>query len=217
MSSFNRPISLDHWVEKTSNEAIRSFAKHQIFAESEGRWVIRARGENCGWTSNHLTEIVSLYGGRLFVGGDIDDCVFAYFGRSRDCELSMDLQKVQWIGRCEDLRRYVLEKAKIGLTDGGEITMEWVPEVAQYQLENVKQEYLTAYGQDDKKLAEEVSEVLDRAIELAGDGEPEYEVWACLRDLADPELLPTALGRVPSARVVYAWAACRRLCELLSI
>jgi len=123
--------------------ATESFANHQLVLCDRDRWRIarmsRDRIESC-----YAAEIISLWGMRLYVGGDIDDCIFAYSDNSDP------IAKLRWIGKCEDVGHYVCQKAQIGMTDSGKLTLE-------------------------------------------GRGG----------------------ARGPSARVVYAWAAVRRLCELL--
>jgi len=125
--------------------AIDAFANHQLIRCEQDRWHISRMTTDGRIESTYTTEIISLWGGRLFVGGDIDDCVFAYYSDSPN-----HIDKLRWIGKCEDVGWYVCEKAQIGMTDNGKLTME-------------------RYGRN----------------------------------------------RGPSARVVYAWAAVRRLCELL--
>jgi len=122
--------------------ATKAFADHQFVRCEEDRWFI-ARAERGRIVDGaYATEIISLWHGRLFVGGDIDDCVFAYYTDS-----DKPIDKLRWIGRSDDLEWYVLQKAQIGLSDGGKLTR--------------------------------------------------------------------GRGKGPSARVVYAWAAVRKLCDLL--
>jgi hypothetical protein len=128
--------------------ATEAFARHSLVEGNHGsdRWRI-ARVEDGRIQSAYATEIVSLWGGELYVGGDIDCCVF---GRYADTPSHID--KLRWIGTTEDLDWYVSQKAKIGMSDSGKVTTE-------------------------------------------GRGR----------------------SRGPNARVVYAWAAVRRLCELLEV
>jgi hypothetical protein len=113
-----------------------------ILCEND-RWRIAGKTEGGRTESAYATEIISLWGSRLYVGGDIDDCVFAYSDNSDS------VAKLRWIGKCNDVGYYVCQKAQIGMTDNGKLTLE-------------------------------------------GRGR----------------------NRGPSARVIYAWAAVRRLCEL---
>lgn len=81
--------------EKITREAIEVFKNHEIIKEksTEDRWLIASRYEDGAICGTHATEIISLYNGRLFVRGDIPDCVFGYHG-GRD-----PVGKVYWIGR----------------------------------------------------------------------------------------------------------------------
>jgi len=122
--------------------AIQAFADHRLVDTRSDRWRI-ARIHDGLIVTTYATEVVVLWGGRLYVGGDIDDCVFAYYYDSPD-----PVAMLRWIGECNDLV-YVCQKAGIGLSDNGKLTTE-----------------------------------------------------------------RRGRKRVPSARIVYAWAAVRRLCEL---
>lgn len=125
--------------------ATEAFARHQLIRRRPDRWRI-ARVEDGRILGPYATEVVSLWGGELYVGGDIGFCVFGHYSDSPD-----PIMKLRWIGECEDLDWYVLQKARIGLEDpAGRLTTE-------------------------------------------GRGR----------------------NKVPNARVVYAWAALRKLCQLI--
>jgi hypothetical protein len=137
-------------MRKTTEDLVAlatgAFAGHGLVEGDLGsdRWRI-ARIRDGRIQSAYATEIVSLWGGELHVGGDIDCCIFGRF-----TDTPSHIGKLRWIGRCDDLDWYVCQKARIGMSDSGELTME-------------------------------------------GRGR----------------------NRGPSARVVFAWAAVRKLCELL--
>lgn len=124
--------------------ATEAFRDHRLIRCEGDRWRIAKVKDNGKVESAYATEIISLWGARLYVGGDIDDCIFAYSDNPDP------IAKLRWIGRCDDVGYYVCQKAQIGMTDSGKLTTE-------------------------------------------GRGR----------------------NKGPSARVVYAWAAVRRLCELL--
>ena len=126
--------------------ATEAFANHQLVLCDKDRWRIARVGPDGKIENAYAAEIISLWGTRLYVGGDIDDCIFAYSDNSDP------VAKLRWIGKCEDVGYYVCQKAQIGMTDSGKLTLE-------------------------------------------GRGR----------------------ARGPSARVVFAWAAVRRLCELLDL
>jgi hypothetical protein len=125
--------------------ATEAFANHRLVRCDEDRWLIARASRGRITETAYATEIVSLWHGRLYVGGDIDDCVFAQYVDS-----DRHIDKLRWIGWCDDLDWYVCQKAQIGMSDSGKLTKE-------------------------------------------GRGR----------------------NRGPSARVVYAWAAVRKLCDLL--
>ena len=54
-------------------------------------------------------------------------------------------------------------------------------------------------------------------LSMADRGSSQHEVFDQLYCLRDPvDAFPSSLGLVTAPRVIYAWAACRRLCELLA-
>jgi hypothetical protein len=149
-------------------------------------------------------EIISLYGGRIFVGGDIDDCTYGYYSTNRH-DSDVHLRKVAWMGRCQDIDYYVAQKAQIGMTDGGKLVWTWDNDVARYDLYQLAQE---------EDYDEETREAILDIITYVDDGE--YAVWERLYQcLDDPYDAAPKLGRRLSGRVVYTWAAMRRLCEIL--
>jgi hypothetical protein len=95
-----------------------AFTRHQLVGCREDCWRIARLNESGKIEGAYATEIVSLWGGRLFVGGDIDDCVFAYYSDSPD-----HIDKLRWIGMCDDID-YVCQKAQMGMTDNGKLTTE---------------------------------------------------------------------------------------------
>ena len=142
-------VNYEHMNRQTADLvdlATQAFARHSLVEgnHDSDRWRI-ARAEDGKIQSAYATEIVSLWGGELYVGGDIDCCVF---GRYADTPSHID--KLHWIGMTSDLDWYVSQKARIGMTDSGKVTLE-------------------------------------------GRGR----------------------NKGPNARVVFAWAAVRKLCELL--
>jgi hypothetical protein len=153
-----------------------------------------------------LTEIISLWGGRIFVGGDIDDCSFAYYSDTGNDHPEHHLRKLAWMGRCQDILYYVAQKAEIGMTDQGKLVWTWDNDAARYDL------YQMAMDKDcwDDDTREEFIEIMG----WVDDGE--FFVWERLyKAVTDPCDIPSKLGKRLSARVIYAWAALHRLCEIL--
>jgi hypothetical protein len=73
-------------IEKMITQSNEMFSKHEFVERDDqnGRWVIARKRSDGSVCSDMLTEIIVLRGGRVFVGGDIDDCVFAYFGAKKE-------------------------------------------------------------------------------------------------------------------------------------
>ena len=56
--------------------ATDAFKEHKLVLCEKERWRIAKSDASGLLHSAFYTEVISLWGGRLFVGGDIDDCVF---------------------------------------------------------------------------------------------------------------------------------------------
>jgi hypothetical protein len=193
--------------------AVEAFAEHQLVERDDerGRWMIARRYEDGKLDGHYLTEVISLFGGRLFVGGDISDCTFGYYSSSLVGK-DLHLAKLRWLGTHTDVSYYVAQKASIGMSDAGKLTEEYNSEVAEAQLKE-HAEYLRENDGD----ADEIG-VLEAAVDRDGwdrcTGTRE-ELWEYLMSNRQyPPDLPD-FGMVTAPRVIYAWAAMRRLCELL--
>lgn len=201
--------------KQTIEQAIDAFKDHQLVLDDRenGRWRIARRDENGRLYNEYLTEIISLWGGRLFVGGDIDDCVFAYCSSNKDMGIpEFHMFKVAWMGHCNDVSYYVRQKASIGLSDNGKLTGAWNREVALDQLWGM----LADMELEESPSADGDRNTLHEAIKMVDGGSGSYDVWNCIYSgYREPNDVPTDLGMVTSPRVIYAWAACRRLCELI--
>jgi len=156
-----------------------------------------------------MAEIIALAKGQLYVGGDIDFTIFAYYSDRADPE-----SRVRWMGRCNDVGYYVAEKARIGL--GTELTDVFDSQIAEQDiqgwLDEAEKEYL---GHKD-------TVVLRRLVDdWKDDGFPEEE-HELTHALWDSGLssdffgeLSVGPGKVLAPRVYYAHAALARLCDLL--
>lgn len=208
MSAEQTAPSRSEWVIKS---AIRAFRNHELIEgdENSRRWRIAKKYDDGSIMGTYATEVISLWGGRIYAGGDIDDCVFAYYSGTKDDDPGQNnhKDKLCWIGRCTDVLYYVAQKAMIGLTDNGKLTETWVSDVAKTELRRILKEEGVGYGEDER-------EAIEDAIPLCDDSEE--QVWVHLyQNLSDPYDIPADLGKVVSARVIFAWAACRRVCQLL--
>lgn len=143
----------------------------------------------------------------LIVQGDIDLCSFAYF--SGDTAEGA----VAWIGG-RDFSHYVCEKASIGMTareliwklDADALCRELAGSLKEIRDEVKLRGTLGDWREDALK---------DAIFGLRHDEDPAQ----VLHDLCESEALSSAdgpYGDVPTARVIYAWAAVRRLHELLT-
>lgn len=204
------------FVKERCDQAIAAFKDHELVDCREDRWRICKREKDGKFTNVHAAEIVSLWGGRLFVGGDIDDCVFAYYGDHPDHR-----SKLRWMGCCKDVSYYVRQKASMGLTDGGKLVDEFDERVAvedldfhmNQMLEDIQNGSATDEEREDD--VRRIKSIFERARELLS--EPyamRQHLYDELHDIDAWEWLG-GVGSIVSYRVVYAWAAVRRLCELL--
>lgn len=206
-----------NFVKERCDQAIEAFKDHELVDCREDRWRIMKREEDGKLTGIHAAEIVSLWGGRLYVGGDIDDCVFAYYGDHPD-----HLSKLRWMGRCNDVGYYVRQKATVGLTDGGKLVDEFDARVAtedldfhmQGMLEDIQARATTAEDSGEGE-ARDIQDIFAQAkLFLEDPHDMRAYLYRELKDNDAWEWLGT-IGNIVSYRVVYAWAAVRRLCELL--
>jgi hypothetical protein len=190
-------------------EAKKAFAKHEIRSRSEGRWLLQERHLDGGWTWIMGAEIIALTGGALYVGGDIDFTIFAYYSDHADPE-----SRVRWMGRCRDVDYYVAQKAHIGM--GRELTDVFDSQIAEQEIQG----WLTEAEEEYPNHTDTV--VLRRLVdEWKDDGFPEdeHELIHAIWDsglssdfMVDRSSFP---GKVLAPRVYYAHAALARLCDLL--
>lgn len=186
-------------------DAAKAFADHQITQRSDGRWLLqRQRDGKTSWI--YAAEVISLAGGKLYVGGDIAFVIFAYFSDSMDHE-----EKVRWMGRCKDVGYYVAQKAAIGT--GHKLIDEYDGDAARAQ---VKDWLTEAHECQNDKVASKLEEVLD---DYRCPWEYRHELgdylWSALgSDFMSDRETP---GIITSSRVYYAYAALARLCDLLDL
>ena len=205
------------YTEKLRDDAIRAFKDHHLIEDDRvnGKWFLARKYEDGSTRGDMATEIISLRNGRLFVGGDINDCVFAYFGGHRDATPEQkNVGKVAWIGNHEGFG-YIQEKAGIGMTDNGKLTEVWEADIARLQikaflkdLEEEKEDYSEIAYEKKKEAFKEAIGLLEDGPEVMGRHLYDSLGYDDMESLFD-------IGQVISPRVMYAWAACRRLCELI--
>ncbi|MBU1891223.1 hypothetical protein KJ782_07135 [Patescibacteria group bacterium] len=190
------------YAQRTLRLAVESFKDHQIVSRDDigGRWAIARRDADGRIRGDYYTEIISLHRGRLFVGGDIDDCTFGYYSSGKDEDpRKLHRDKVRWIGETNDIPYYVRQKAAIGMTDGYRLTTEYDAATARQQI----QERIDC-AKDDENLRN----IYQDALDYTDSSEALQEYFSDHPDIRE------AFGDVTSSRVIFAWAACNRLCLL---
>jgi hypothetical protein len=193
-------------------QAKEAFSHHQFSArdDSGGRWLLQRPYEDGAWRWDMAAEIIALAGGQLYVGGDVDFCIFAYNN-------SPAAQRVRWMGLCTDVDYYVAQKAHIGT--GRELTEVFDEEIAVHDLQGWLADAEEADGEDGpshdtEKLRELLEEWRDYGFP-EGEHELMNELWYSGLSgdfFVDRRHMP---GMVLAPRVYYTHAALARLCELL--
>lgn len=220
-----KPKSSKDLLEELRAEAAEAFAEHVLYENDPvaGRWAIRRPG-----TGIYFAEMFAGRNGALYVGGDIDACIFSFGPALGGGPIDAGhLELLRWIGECEDLGYYVRQKAGIGLNDRGLLVDSFDAGAALHDLEDLRQRFFEDYGVEslDELRAEgtpEEAERLERKLaavnEAADRVQQEDDRQAVCQILYDAGIEPedfSCLGMTISTRVVYAWAACRRTCELI--
>lgn len=180
--------------------AVEAFANHEIIERGDGRWTIAGRRDGKITGTGNMT-ICCLWSNQIFVGGDYDPIVFAYG--------PMDYrERLNWMGKHDDVTYYVRQKASIGTYRGV---------VDDFSADDAKEEILDSYR-------EELSAVQFAELEAALEDVDSFDsrdifwdrLWHNLPPFIDDlgEICDGA-GMKVSWSVYYAWAAVRRLVELL--
>jgi len=192
-----------------AEDARRAYKDHLIRKQSPGRWLLQRQytdGKWAGsWDSSFYTEIICLEGGQLFVGGDIDHTIFAYYSDSTDFEA-----RLRWIGK-HSVDSYIVEKACIGT--GRELIEIWDQDQAEKDV-TWRVEYLRKHDQEDG--TDHSVEIDEYEYLLAYFPNNEHEVCNKIYDIepsSAPDLFP--IGMTTSPRVYFAHAAIQRLLTLL--
>lgn len=200
-------------------QAARDYAKHHIKLRGDGRWVLARKYEDTGqWRSEFWTEIIVGADGSLIVHGDISPSIFCQYGKYTD-----PLQVVHWVAG-SGVSGYLEQKARIGFVESGSesLTKSFDESVAIWELKHHlkdRLDELEVKHDGDENGDEEVA-AWRRAIRNICS-----EHWAIVQrdlydDLQDAECTDIdefiwSIGMVPSSRLYYAQAACRKLLELL--
>lgn len=184
--------------------AARAFADHVLVAEGGYApaqvysWSIARPGD-----SAYSAQIVSLSAGALLVHGDIDAVVFQRSDRSLEA-------RPFWLRG--ELSEYVMEKARIG--SGEERAMAW----NRYVFFAHAAEYAAEYVAEGRDVPEWLANMIDIGESIHAHTVSRERLLSDAHDDGaesdDMEAL-CELGKVPSARLIYAHAAINRLCDLL--
>lgn len=204
------PISSDQYLDTMIAQAIQSFKDHRFaFRDDDGgRWCIAKPDAEGGFTGIMAAEIISTRFGALYVGADIDCCVFSHYNETNHIDNQQNhVAKLRWIGCNKSVSYYVRQKAMAGLSDGGKLVDGYNADVARYDL----QQLIDTYTHDDpeSKLLGPLKEALSEWID-EGESMKQFLYDSGFESEELPEI-----GRVLRPRVVYAWAACKRACELI--
>lgn len=202
MSQTSRELR-DARTQSIIKQAREAFKNHEIVEEGD-RWWFLAERVNGKALSTYATSVFCDHFGCIYVGGDIDTVVYGYYSDYSDPK-----KRLKWIGQCEDLEYYVNQKAALGLGNRA-LTTSFDSNIAIAEIKEYTNE--VDLNPDNK-------EALIDIIQLIRDGNsPEY-IYSYMQDHIDYELLEelTQLGAVISSRVIYAWVALGKLCELLEV
>lgn len=185
-------------LDKLIADCKKAFEKHVITKQEDRRWLIQRLYEDGKPNWTYAAEIIALEGGGLYVGGDIYHIVFAYGPKE-------PLARLQWIGLCDDVDYYVAQKARIGM-GSEELVTEWDSDVARFEVKERIQ-----HDPDDYKILDQ------SAYEIALESSEREEFLNYISKAFGPDCWEWAggTGMVVTGRVVCAWAAVRKLCELI--
>lgn len=168
---------------------------HKIISKSNGRWYVKNPKNNAYWF-----EVISLENGPLYIGGGISHVIFSYYVDLEDHE-----RKLRWIGHHDEVSYYVAQQASIGMT-GCNITYDVDTTVAIAELEDL----IEACREGDEQNLEAYRE----ALRLLNKYNLHYAKEHLYEELENSsEILP--LGEVVSPRIIFAWQAAKKLCQLL--
>jgi hypothetical protein len=179
-----------------SAEAARSYAKHEIVSETNGRWLIKERYEDGkGWKGGFWAEIIVLRGGGLLVTGDMESVIFRYGPEHPRAA-------VAWMARRKTADdRYFLEKATIG--SGPDSVQKWDLDVARDDIRELEKD-------------EDYEEFRERLVEIREDElESRDLLLAGLYELDFESEVISDIGMVVDTHLYFAHAALQRLDRLL--
>lgn len=201
-------------VKYLKEQATEAFKHHELISSTERSWFIAKRYPDTGnLNSVHAADIFVGHFGEIHVGGDLDAVVFGRYSDSSDVRGCL-----AWMGRHNDLSYYVAQKAAIGMTDQRVLTWKRDREAAELELKDLTNSFRNEWAEDGRKPNEKILDVIHAAEHTLEWESVERAEWDLVSELQFDVLegiLP--LGQVLAPRVVYGWAAIRKLCDLLEI
>lgn len=203
-------------AERLHEQAAEAFSRHQIRRQGDGRWLIQRKyDDDNGWSSTFATEVISLYGGELYVGGDIDFVIFGYYS-----DTSSHTDKLDWMGRCNDFGWYINQKATIGT--GRKLIEVYDDDAARDYVRQWLADEREAEQAEDREasLSLQLDDLLSNdhgRVHSRVPWEDRHQLIEHLHDELGYDVMSERydIGMVIAPRVYYAYAALRKLCDLL--
>ncbi len=194
-------------LDRHRQQAAKAFAGHQITKRSDGRWLLQQSHPDGAPDWTMAAEVICLEANSIYVGGDIDGAVFAYGPRDF-------IQRIRWMGECNDLGYYVAQKARIGSPRHQSSVTEWNQDIAAQEL----QAWLADLKKEDP-LVDQDDRFDSCQWERALSADHEHEFVSAAYDAFHGDFdigeALCGMGKVLSPAVIYAHAALARLCLLL--
>ena len=205
-------ISAKEWMQDMEKMARGAFKDHHMAVIGPGHWMLRNPKKSQYWC-----DIVVIANRGISVWGDIDGCFFAYCSGAQTPEAV-----IEWMAKA-DLSYYGRQKASIGM--GGEDVgvVDYVDEVALYDLDEILKRESENYGEDTwNKIKDEFTNAILTAKRSIKEGEHIKIVQdTLLSDMIgidnDAWEWTHGIGKVTSVRVIYALKAIERLHQLLLV
>jgi hypothetical protein len=201
------------YIKRTLERSRNAYKNHELIDRGDRWFHLARRYPDTGQVDSYCaTDIFCGHFGEIVVGGDVDTMVFAHYGDSRDIE-----RRLKWIGRCKDLEYYVAQKASIGMTDNNALTYQFDPKIAAAEL----REHMAQFDGDQRDVMnDDAKEEFDRIIGMVESGEAHQAVISHeLYHSIDYDYIDELgqFGTVLSSRVIHAFVAIEKLCDLLKL
>jgi len=209
------------YLAKMEIQANQAFEKHELKSSGDGRWTLAAKHDDGDWTSTGITEIVVGLNGSVIIHGDYDPVIFTSYDHKASA-----LQLVQWVARSRGIG-YLTSKAVRGMSAPADkdITKTFDHDVAIWEMRGHIQTALADIDTDDSEELQRIEPEIEAWREAISAVQSDHEPWECVRgrlydDLEESGMSDVGefvwdIGLVPSSRIFYGQAACRKLLQLL--